>query len=48
VDQQGVARYRCHGGHVYYGEKLLEEKSQALEAALWTAVRTFRGKTVLA
>ncbi len=33
---------------MYYGENLLEEQSTALEAALWTAVRTFKEKTILA
>lgn len=48
VDQKELARFRCHTGHVYYAEKLLEEQSEALEAALWTAVRTFKEKTILA
>ena len=48
VDQKELARFRCHTGHVYYAEKLLEEQSGALEAALWTAVRTFKEKTILA
>jgi two-component system chemotaxis response regulator CheB len=48
VDERGVLRFRCHVGHAYYAEALLEEQSAALEAALWTAVRTFREKSVLA
>src|SRR5205085_3034076 len=48
VDEPGVLRFRCHVGHAYYGDALLEEQSAALEAALWTAVRTFREKAVLA
>jgi two-component system chemotaxis response regulator CheB len=48
VDESALARFRCHVGHAYYGEALLEEQSEALEAALWTAVRTFKEKTVLA
>lgn len=40
-------QFRCHVGHVYNGEVLLSEQSEALEAALWTAVRTFREKSVL-
>jgi two-component system chemotaxis response regulator CheB len=48
VDEQELTRFRCHTGHVYYGEGLLEEQTVALEAALWTAVRTFREKTILA
>jgi two-component system chemotaxis response regulator CheB len=48
VDQREVTRFRCHVGHAYYGDDLLAEQTQALEAALWTAVRTFREKAILA
>jgi two-component system chemotaxis response regulator CheB len=47
VDEHSVLRFRCHVGHAYYAEALLGEQSEALEAALWTAVRTFREKAVL-
>src|SRR5262249_54543972 len=48
VDESGLIRVRCHVGHAYQGEILLSEQTEALEAALWTAVRTFREKSVLA
>ncbi len=48
VDEQELTRFRCHVGHAYYAEGLLAEQAQTLEAALWTAVRTFKDKTVLA
>jgi two-component system chemotaxis response regulator CheB len=48
VNETEIVRFRCHVGHAYYGEALLQEQSEALEAALWTAVRTFKEKTVLA
>ena len=47
VDQKELLRFRCHVGHAYSADALLVEQSQALEAALWTAVRTFREKCVL-
>jgi two-component system chemotaxis response regulator CheB len=47
VDQQEIVRFRCHVGHAYYGEQLLEDQADALEAALWTAVRTFRERSTL-
>lgn len=47
VGETGMVRFRCHVGHAYNGEALLAEQSEALEAALWTAVRTFREKAVL-
>jgi two-component system chemotaxis response regulator CheB len=48
VDDAQPLRFRCHVGHMYNGEVLLGEQTEALEAALWTAVRTFREKSVLA
>jgi two-component system chemotaxis response regulator CheB len=47
ADENGLVRFRCHVGHAYNGENLLAEQTEALEAALWTAVRTFREKSVL-
>jgi two-component system chemotaxis response regulator CheB len=48
VDETGLVRFRCHVGHAYGGEVLLSEQTEALEAALWTAVRTFKEKSILA
>lgn len=48
VDDARLLRFRCHVGHAYNAEVLLAEQSEALEAALWTAVRTFREQSVLA
>ena len=48
MNEKELTRFRCHTGHLYYGENLLEEQSSALEAALWTAVRTFKERTILA
>jgi two-component system chemotaxis response regulator CheB len=48
VDDRNVLRFRCHVGHAFYGEVLLNEHGEALEAALWTAVRIFRDRAVLA
>jgi two-component system chemotaxis response regulator CheB len=48
VDEIGIVRFRCHVGHAYRAEVLLSEQTEALEAALWTAVRTFKEKCVLA
>jgi two-component system chemotaxis response regulator CheB len=48
VEPEGPVRFRCHVGHVYYGEALLGEQGLAVEAALWVAVRTFRERAVLA
>jgi two-component system chemotaxis response regulator CheB len=48
LDDRALVRFRCHVGHAYGGEVLLQEQSEALEAALWTAARTLREKSVLA
>ena len=48
VRRHEMIQFRCHVGHVYNGDVLLSEQSEALEAALWTAVRTFREKSILA
>jgi two-component system chemotaxis response regulator CheB len=47
LDEQGLLRFRCHVGHSYIADALFEEQSAGLEAALWTAVRTFKEKGVL-
>jgi two-component system chemotaxis response regulator CheB len=48
VDEAQLMQFRCHVGHVYNGETLLEDQAGALEAALWTAVRTFKERKLLA
>jgi two-component system chemotaxis response regulator CheB len=48
VDENDLVRFRCHVGHAYNGEALLADQAQALEAALWTAVRTFKERNLLA
>lgn len=47
IDEPRLLQFRCHVGHAYDAEVLLAEQTDALEAALWTAVRTFREKAVL-
>jgi two-component system chemotaxis response regulator CheB len=48
VDERPLVRFRCHVGHAYNGEVLFAEQASALEAALWTAVRTFKERNLLA
>jgi two-component system chemotaxis response regulator CheB len=47
VDQKELIRFRCHVGHVYYGEQLWQGQAEALEAALWTAIRVFKDRAIL-
>ncbi len=39
INEGNVIRYRCHVGHLYTSTSMLSKQSEALEAALWTAVR---------
>jgi two-component system chemotaxis response regulator CheB len=48
VDEKELVRFRCHLGHAYNGDVLLAEQAEALEAALWIAVRMFRERSLLA
>ena len=47
VDEAQPMRFRCHVGHIYQAEHLLAEQASGLEAALWTAVRTFKERHLL-
>jgi two-component system chemotaxis response regulator CheB len=47
MDEAGSPQFRCHLGHQYKAGVLLDKQTTALEAALWSAVRTFREKEVL-
>lgn len=47
-DEMGPhARFRCHVGHAYAPEVLLGQKSEELEAALWSCVRLLKEKATL-
>ena len=42
-----TSRYRCHVGHVYGSASMLAFQADALERALWTAVRTLEETSAL-
>jgi two-component system, chemotaxis family, protein-glutamate methylesterase/glutaminase len=46
-DDKAVMRFRCRVGHVWSSRTLVAEQSQALEDALWTALRTLEDKAAL-
>lgn len=39
IDQEGMTRFRCRVGHAYTAKHLHAEQRQAIEAALWSALR---------
>jgi two-component system chemotaxis response regulator CheB len=38
-ESEGILRFRCHVGHAFSPDALVDEQSAALEAALWASVR---------
>ena len=47
VTQGKLARYQCFVGHAFSPESLSEEHTEALERALWTAIRKLKERIVL-
>lgn len=39
IDQEGLLRFRCRVGHAYTARHLRAEQRQAVETALWSALR---------
>jgi two-component system chemotaxis response regulator CheB len=47
IDDPDLRRFRCRVGHGYSLESLLADEDNAVEAALWAAVRTLEERAVL-
>jgi two-component system chemotaxis response regulator CheB len=42
-----LVRFQCHVGHGFSGESLMDSQSEALEAALWSALRALEESAAL-
>jgi two-component system, chemotaxis family, protein-glutamate methylesterase/glutaminase len=47
VNEGQIARFECFVGHAFSSDSLSEKHSEALERALWTAMRRLKERTVL-
>jgi len=47
LDDGELVKYRCHVGHAFSTESLLNEQAETLEAALWSAIRALEERAAL-
>ena len=47
IDEGTPTRYKCHVGHQFSPDSLLAEQADAVEGALWTAVRALEEQAEL-
>ena len=47
MNERDFVRFRCHVGHAYSAESLLQQQAEQLEGSMWYAVRTLIDKSKL-
>ena len=47
IDQSNPVRYRCHTGHAYSLRTLAVAQDEAVDGALWAAIRALQEKAIL-
>ncbi|WP_167855242.1 chemotaxis protein CheB [Hymenobacter wooponensis] len=47
LDQGNVLRFRCHTGHAFTAEALLDKEQNSLEETLWVAIRMMEERKIL-
>lgn len=48
MEDDAVLRFRCHVGHAYTGDAILDVQSEEVERMLWTMLRTHNERAALA
>ena len=48
TEERRLAEFRCHVGHAFDGETLLEELTEWIEQRAWSLVRALRERAILA
>ena len=47
VDAEGLMQFRCHVGHVYTAKSMLAQQAEALDRAMWAALRALQERAEL-
>lgn len=47
IDEGSIVRFRCHTGHAYSAQTLLDQTNDRIEGLLWKALRAFDERTLI-
>ena len=48
VTKEGYTQYRCHVGHIFSPESMIEGQEESVESALWSAVQVLKERAAFA